>query len=677
LLRSRRGAASDRSHFHPHTRTRAAAHRLCANLLPLRRSRGWRRRGFAPRKAAASILFRPAPAKSSKTGKLGKRKRAAERAAFGDGAADDDGGSSLAAAGASAADAPAVLSAAELAAAAAAAASLARRPDVFLSRALRPLRAALAPLLSRVGFFEPPPAPPPGAPRAPAPAPDALAALAAAARALGDAGSHGVALFASPAAKELRRALHPLVRAVASAGGGGGGGGGGGAGEEERGLPRRASLALRARDWPAALDALRALAASRERPRLGAMQRWVRDCDLARGGGGGGSDGGDGAPGTAVRALPGGADAARAGEDGEGEDEEEDEGGAAPKAAAPARGAAGALVPGPGLALLLLDAVMRAGAPSASAARPAPGAALPTAGVLTRHPLFRAPEAGAGGGGPPLPPLPPPGVPPSALRAASRVARFTPAAARVPPAEDDVTVWATPPHAVPLRPAGAARPPARAPVPGVPGAFVLSGVLAPDEAAALVAAGEALGFARDGVDGIGALVWLADESLGGALFARVRALLPPALDGGALVGLNARWRLFRYSPGAVYRPHIDGAWPGAGADGGGALVDDAHGGRVVSRLTFLLYLNGGLGDGGATTFFTPSLERGPGHVDARGVAPSAGAALVFPHGDGRESLVHEGSAVAPGGVKYVVRTDVLYERAPRGGAAARGLGAGR
>ncbi len=46
-------------------------------------------------------------------------------------------------------------------------------------------------------------------------------------------------------------------------------------------------------------------------------------------------------------------------------------------------------------------------------------------------------------------------------------------------------------------------------------------------------------------------------------------------------------------------------------------------------------------------------------LEARGVSPRAGNVLVFPHGGTMGSLVHEGSAVTKG-VKYVVRTDVLY-----------------
>jgi hypothetical protein len=101
---------------------------------------------------------------------------------------------------------------------------------------------------------------------------------------------------------------------------------------------------------------------------------------------------------------------------------------------------------------------------------------------------------------------------------------------------------------------------------------------------------------------------------------------------------------------------VDGAWPGS-AVVDGVVVHDAHGGAVWSRLTFVLYLNDCF-TGGATTFFT-SAPDADGVLEARGVRPVAGNALVFPHGDTAGCLVHEGSAVLTG-VKYIVRTDVLY-----------------
>jgi hypothetical protein len=138
--------------------------------------------------------------------------------------------------------------------------------------------------------------------------------------------------------------------------------------------------------------------------------------------------------------------------------------------------------------------------------------------------------------------------------------------------------------------------------------------------------------------------------------------------------------LCRYEPGAVYRPHIDGAWPGSGLTDDLQYKYDFFGDRW-SRLTFLIYLNGQSApgeaeegaeeeegeegvddwasgfDGGCTTFFLPSAQ--PGWIDATAVVPAAGCALVFPHGEAAGSLLHEGSAVTRG-AKFVIRTEVLY-----------------
>lgn len=84
----------------------------------------------------------------------------------------------------------------------------------------------------------------------------------------------------------------------------------------------------------------------------------------------------------------------------------------------------------------------------------------------------------------------------------------------------------------------------------------------------------------------------------------------------------------------------------------------------VSHLTPFqqLYLNDSF-SAGQTTFFLPSTSEGI--LNAYPVKPTAGCALVFPHGDTRGSLLHEGSPVGEGGVKYVIRTDVLYNTGGR------------
>jgi hypothetical protein len=63
---------------------------------------------------------------------------------------------------------------------------------------------------------------------------------------------------------------------------------------------------------------------------------------------------------------------------------------------------------------------------------------------------------------------------------------------------------------------------------------------------------------------------------------------------------------------------------------------------------------------GATTFFLPS-PSSIGTLLACPIAPVQGAVLVFPHGDARGSLLHEGSPVGDNGWKVVIRTDLLYE----------------
>jgi hypothetical protein len=58
-------------------------------------------------------------------------------------------------------------------------------------------------------------------------------------------------------------------------------------------------------------------------------------------------------------------------------------------------------------------------------------------------------------------------------------------------------------------------------------------------------------------------VWVASEQLHDALFKRCQSKLPQKME-GELAGINKRFRIYKYNHGNVYRPHIDGAWPGSG-----------------------------------------------------------------------------------------------------------------
>jgi prolyl 4-hydroxylase len=132
-----------------------------------------------------------------------------------------------------------------------------------------------------------------------------------------------------------------------------------------------------------------------------------------------------------------------------------------------------------------------------------------------------------------------------------------------------------------------------------------------------------------------------DPSLAADLFARAAPFLPPALDGSGLVGFNERFRFYRYGPGQTFKPHRDGAYHRF------ERLEQSH-------LTFMVYLNEGAA-GGETRFFA-GLEqafRGEPYLSVR---PATGAALVFVH-----RVWHEGAVVREG-LKYVLRTDVMYGR---------------
>lgn len=122
--------------------------------------------------------------------------------------------------------------------------------------------------------------------------------------------------------------------------------------------------------------------------------------------------------------------------------------------------------------------------------------------------------------------------------------------------------------------------------------------------------------------------------LAAELFERAAPLLPATLGEWSLTGVNERFRYYRYDPGETFRPHLDATFRRSETE--------------RSLLTFMVYLNEGCA-GGSTLFHPPD-----GAVIE--VVPSQGMALVFAH-----CQLHEGAPVLSGR-KYVLRTDVMYQR---------------
>lgn len=204
--------------------------------------------------------------------------------------------------------------------------------------------------------------------------------------------------------------------------------------------------------------------------------------------------------------------------------------------------------------------------------------------------------------------------------------------------------------------------------PIVPNLSLIKDVLSPAECSSIITATETIGFTPDAPimatrEDSSVLAhnfyWIIDTSFASQLWERVAPYVPEQVDGKRVRGLNRRFRVYRYVYGAEYRCHIDGAWPPSGIDENDKYIYDSSpsDAKQSSLYTFLIYLNDGF-EAGETTFFMPSIQEGV--MNAYSVKPVMGAVAVFPHGEGKGALLHEGSGVNSG-KKYIIRTDVLYD----------------
>lgn len=120
-----------------------------------------------------------------------------------------------------------------------------------------------------------------------------------------------------------------------------------------------------------------------------------------------------------------------------------------------------------------------------------------------------------------------------------------------------------------------------------------------------------------------------DTRLAARLWDGLKAHLPAVLDGWEALGLNERFRFYRYEDNQRFKRHIDGRFRRSDME--------------ESRITFMIYLNDDF-KGGETAF------------DEVVVKPETGTALCFIH-----EQKHEGRPVTEG-IKYVLRTDVMYKK---------------
>lgn len=122
-----------------------------------------------------------------------------------------------------------------------------------------------------------------------------------------------------------------------------------------------------------------------------------------------------------------------------------------------------------------------------------------------------------------------------------------------------------------------------------------------------------------------------DPEVAADLFRRLRPHLPEAIGAFRLVGLNERFRYYRYREGQQFTAHMDHWYRPTET-------------RITLH-TVLLYFNDDF-EGGETRFME--------QLDST-VVPKPGLAAIFQH-----KMRHEGCVVRRG-TKYAARTDVIFE----------------
>lgn len=174
-----------------------------------------------------------------------------------------------------------------------------------------------------------------------------------------------------------------------------------------------------------------------------------------------------------------------------------------------------------------------------------------------------------------------------------------------------------------------------------PNIFTLKDFLSLQECQDLIAESEGMGYEEATVDvgnGVQRMikgvrnnerVLYKDDAYATFIWERLKDFAPEGTDNRSAVGVNELFRFYKYSPGQRFKMHKDGSFERNRFE--------------ASQYTFMIYLNEAY-TGGETIFASGEIIR-----------PETGTALIFHH-----PLRHEG-ALLTAGVKYVLRTDIMYK----------------
>jgi len=206
----------------------------------------------------------------------------------------------------------------------------------------------------------------------------------------------------------------------------------------------------------------------------------------------------------------------------------------------------------------------------------------------------------------------------------------------------------------------------------VPSAFQLHHLFSKEECQRFINITEALGYTQDAAVSLPRsvrhnenLVLIIDETTHDIIWHRCKAFMQDHSELFAhkkALGLNRRFRFYKYDVGDFFKPHTDGAWPGSSIINK-ELVQNAYPDRY-SQMTFLILLSEDF-EGGETAFYVDKNDaskpaKRTEDVKIVEIKTPIGSALCFPHGTHPMHCLH-GSREIRSGVKYIIRTDVLFE----------------
>lgn len=207
----------------------------------------------------------------------------------------------------------------------------------------------------------------------------------------------------------------------------------------------------------------------------------------------------------------------------------------------------------------------------------------------------------------------------------------------------------------------------------IPGSFQILNILTKEECNRFIIQTEKLGYLEDAAVSLprsvrhnNSLTWIIDDMTHDIIWNRVKEYMSDEdsiFNGKKVLGINKRFRFYKYDEGDFFKVHTDGAWPGSSVKDN-KLITDAYPDRF-SQMSFLILLNEEF-EGGTTQFYideeNPSKPaRNLSNAKIENIRTPTGGVLCFPHGMHPLHCLHSSDKILSG-VKYIIRTDVLFER---------------